>query len=63
MLFLLPGLLILPHFFDVPTDGVWYAMPVSDAMATLLSAILLGREIRKLKNQKGQVPDGAVASV
>lgn len=51
MLFLLPGLLILPHFFDRPTDGVWWAMPVSDAMASVLSAILLLQEFKKLKAQ------------
>lgn len=50
MLFLLPGLLVLPHIFTGnPVDGVWYAMPVSDLAAAILSAILLIREFRKLK--------------
>lgn len=48
MLFLLPLLLIFPHVFEQPLSGVWYAMPASDAVATLLSAVLLIREFRKL---------------
>lgn len=50
MIFLLPGLFILPHLFTSnPTDGVWYAMPVSDLAAAILSAILLVKEFKKLK--------------
>lgn len=54
LIFLLPGLYILPHLFADPVEGVWYSMPISDAGATLLSACLLIREVRKLR----QVPDG-----
>ena len=49
MLFLLPLLIILPHFFDRPTDGVWWAAPISDAMASILSAVLLVTQFRKLR--------------
>ena len=35
MLILLPCLLILPHFFGVA--GVWYSMPVSDLLASLIA--------------------------
>ena len=49
MIFLLPALLLLPHFVESPTDGVWYAMPLSDALASVLSFILLVRQIRKLR--------------
>ena len=52
MLFLLPLLLILPHFFDRPTDGVWWAAPISDAMASILSAILLATQFRKLREKQ-----------
>lgn len=48
LLFLLPLLLLFPLIFEPPLLGVWYAMPVSDAAATLVSLILLFREFRKL---------------
>ena len=37
MLILLPCLLILPHFFGVA--GVWYSMPVSDLLASLIAPV------------------------
>lgn len=51
MIFFLPGVLILPQFFEHAVDGVWYAMPVSDLAATLLSAVLFIHQLRKLKLQ------------
>ena len=53
MIFLLPALLLLPHFFENPADGVWYAMPLSDALASVLSFILLVRQIRILRALQG----------
>lgn len=49
MLVLIPAILILPHFFDTPSDGVWYAMPLSDLLSTILSVILLYLQMKKLK--------------
>lgn len=49
LFFLLPGLLIFPYFFERQVDGVWYAMPISDALSSVLSLILLTLQIRKLK--------------
>lgn len=49
LIFLVPALLLLPHLFDKPTDGVWYAMPFADALASLLSFTLLVRQIRKMR--------------
>ena len=49
MLILIPALLVLPHFFDNPIDGVWYAMPLSDGIATVLSVFMLYNELKKLK--------------
>ena len=49
LIFLLPALLILPTLFSRPIDGVWYAAPISDALATLLSAVMLTIQIRKFK--------------
>ena len=49
MILLVPALIIMPHFFDVPSDGVWYAMPLSDVLSTILSVILLYLQMKKLK--------------
>jgi putative MATE family efflux protein len=46
VIFLIPLLLILPRFFAV--NGVWYAFPIADGFAILLSSVLLIREIRSL---------------
>ena len=51
LLFLLPALLILPHFFSNPIMGVWYAMPFADALASILSATLLFLEIKRFKQK------------
>lgn len=59
LIFLLPALLILPHIFDDKVLGVWYATPVADAMAALLSAIMLFLQIRKFKQRTGQQPGQA----
>ena len=47
MLILLPALLILPHFFGV--WGVWYSLPVSDLLASLIAGTLLILQFRKFK--------------
>lgn len=47
MLILLPCLLILPHFFGVA--GVWYSMPVSDLLASLIAQVMLVYQFRKFK--------------
>ena len=47
MLILLPCLLILPHFFGVA--GVWYRMPVSDLLASLIALVMLVYQFRKFK--------------
>lgn len=39
MLFLLPMLIILPQFFGA--DGVWLSMPVSDTVASVVTAIVM----------------------
>ena len=51
----LPCLFLLPHIFSDPLEGVWYSMPVSDAAATILSAWLLVREVKKLKKIQADV--------
>lgn len=47
MLILLPCLLILPQFFGVA--GVWYSMPVSDLLASLIALVMLVCQFRKFR--------------
>jgi putative MATE family efflux protein len=47
VLFLIPGLLIFPTFFG--TTGVWMSMPISDAIASIVAAIMLWDFIRKTR--------------
>ncbi|MCK4260402.1 MAG: MATE family efflux transporter [Halanaerobiales bacterium] len=46
ILFLIPAVLILPRFIGL--DGVWYAFPLSDVLATVVTCIWLVKEIRFL---------------
>ena len=62
MIFLLPALCVLPHFFEVKTDGVWYAMPLSDALASILSFTLLVRQIRSFAKKARSRHEGNVLS-
>ncbi|GHT69104.1 MATE family efflux transporter [Spirochaetia bacterium] len=48
ILFYIPLLLILPRFFGI--YGVYSAMPSADSLAIILSAIVMGREIKRLKS-------------
>ena len=47
MLFLVPLLTVLPPLFG--TDGVWYSMPVADALSTLLAGVLLFVQLRRFR--------------
>lgn len=49
LIFLLPLLLVLPHWFKDPVEGVWYAMPVSDCASTVLAVTMLSLQIRKFR--------------
>ena len=48
LLILLPCLLILPRFWGA--DGVWFSMPVSDFLASLVAAFTLIWQFRKFKS-------------
>lgn len=52
LIFLIPGILILPRFFGL--DGIWIAIPVSDTLAALLSFTLLISQIRLLKRMEDE---------
>ncbi len=49
LIFLLPCLLILPTIWGV--KGVWWSMPISDAMSSMIAACLLINQIKKLKKE------------
>ena len=54
MLFIVPLLYTLPQHLGV--DGVWYAIPIADALAALLAAMLLAYQLRKLhKNPSKEI--------
>ena len=50
LIFLLPGLLILPLFFQ--TNGIWMSMPIADALSSMVAFILLFNQIKKFKNHE-----------
>jgi putative MATE family efflux protein len=50
LLFLLPGLLILPHFLG--TNGIWISMPVSDALSSFVAFVILYTQMKKFKTSK-----------
>ena len=53
VIFLIPCILLLPILFQTlqltPILGVWWSLPICDAMAAILAAIILNRDIRKFK--------------
>lgn len=56
LLFLLPGLLLLPRLFIDYTSwegswGVWCAIPLSDLLSAVVTFILLGRQLRRFRSQ------------
>ena len=55
LLFLLPFLAVLPHFFG--TDGVWYSMPASDLAALVVSEIMLASLKREFKKEQETKPE------
>lgn len=52
LLFLLPGLFILPRFYGL--DGVWLAMPLSDFAAAITAAIVLWIYLKKFRRQEAE---------
>ena len=47
MLFLIPLLIILPPIMEL--DGVWTAMPVSDAVASIVAFVMMAKYMKKFK--------------
>lgn len=50
MLFLIPLLLILPPLWG--TNGVWWSMPIADAIATIVAFLLLRKEMKQFNTLK-----------
>ena len=48
LIFLLPCLFILPHYFG--TDGVWGSIPVADILATITTGLMLSWQLKKFKS-------------
>ena len=53
LLFLIPGLIILPEFYGLP--GVWFAIPLSDTISIIFSVGMLVLLVRKTKRQEGNI--------
>ena len=53
VIFLIPCILLLPLLFQTlnftPIWGVWWSLPICDALAAILAAIILNRDMRKFK--------------
>ena len=53
VLLLIPSILLLPLLFQTvefsPIWGVWWSLPIRDALAAVLAAIILNRDMRKFK--------------
>ncbi len=48
LLFLLPCILILPEIYG--ENGVWYSMPISDLISTIVAGVMLWWQFRKFKH-------------
>lgn len=47
---LIPMIMILPRFLDL--DGVWFAQPMADTISTIITAIVLIKEVKKYSSHK-----------
>jgi len=54
VIFLIPLLIYLPRLFNV--EGVWMALPISDAVATVVTLVLLARQFRDFKAKASPAP-------
>lgn len=52
VMILIPCLIILPLFWGA--DGVWFSMPVSDAVASIIAAIMLYLQIKQFRRQEAR---------
>lgn len=52
VIFLIPFLFILPHYYGI--SGVWIAMPASDAISIVMSALLIYAQIKEFRRAEAQ---------
>ncbi|MCE5174007.1 MAG: MATE family efflux transporter [Bacteroidales bacterium] len=52
-IFLIPALLIIPHYFGL--NGVWMALPTSDVLATFTTTLCVIRLIKKMRQEEGHL--------
>lgn len=52
VIFLIPLLLIMTHFYKL--DGIWMSFPISDSCATIVTSVLIFIEFRALKKMSNQ---------
>ncbi|MGL4912974.1 MAG: MATE family efflux transporter [Romboutsia sp.] len=55
VILLIPMIIILPKFFGL--NGVWYAQPVADFLATMITVIILIKELKSYKNDEETVEE------
>jgi putative MATE family efflux protein len=53
-LILVPLILVLPHFLGL--DGIWYAYPLADFLASALTLVFLVREVSRLGKTQAGLP-------
>ena len=53
VILLIPMIIILPKFFGL--NGVWYAQPTSDLLSTVITAVVLVKELKRYKNVEKEV--------
>lgn len=49
LIFLVPAIFLLPHFYADPLEGLWHASPLADALASVLAIFLLVKQVRKFR--------------
>ncbi len=53
VILLIPMIIILPKFFGL--NGVWYAQPTSDLLSTVITAVVLVKELKRYNNVEKEV--------
>lgn len=61
-LLLIPLVLILPRIFDFGLFGIWLAFPISDGISTILSVMLLLKEMKKMNDDHNAIDDSSLVN-
>ncbi len=51
---LLPLILLMPRLFNLGLNGIWVAFPMADILSTFISAFILAKGVKSLKENKAQ---------